>query len=1149
MKIFSLSDSKLSRINTESYEKVSPLCLSGGELFRFVNDGKNPYVIFYNNVSKTLYKFDVNQQKIVKSFYHKYFLDVTAIDVDIATGNIYLLQPYGLIFSPNDTMESSSSLLSDDVVGELPNMVLGGGIFRLDSCLTSVQNVVPRSSTNILRMKYPKDLLIDSVGRRLVVADTGNNRVLVINLNNYLLVRELRFEKLLLPSSLGMGPEDDLFVLHYDKESLSQKLSWFKNLTRLCVFDSQGTLGLSNHFYGDESRSGNLLVLDDDKAYEAYPTGTKQQWGNTDIATPNSIVTSWASGSCVIKYETGTVDKYYKDKTYFGKTNYASKAFAVNPKLAVNHLNDEFLSVVYKKSKSRFAIRNLSICEANVTTDEELAPLFQSPLSCSSSLISGYIYVLADNGQTLLKIDSDSGTLVRQKTLLPHSFDFVSVTPREEKIWLVSSKDKQIGYIDRNLNSVHIVGSFPSAIAAVSYDFWDENLLWIVSGKKLYRYSADTLTYTQLAVGSQTLRGISLGLYGYHWAFDKSKIYRVNGSGTSVLGAQSGFRDIKDIACQNWIKDLFDMGYLPSHGQIKYDPVRSNLAWAHDNTLHISNVKQRKGLEVSDFPLAGVFSSSSQSVTGSESSTTEPSSSSGCVCTSWIFDYDGPHEDFVDIDSMSVDGITPYNSNHCNLYVTYTSSGQIGTSQTTTLIYARVQVYSDSQYAQLVADSGLIQQQDTASAFLRDFTLYPANNSGLSGTISFDVSSFGYWTPTYPYNGTGYYTQATTYFTATCSPYGLFSTSSSESSKTAISLSSQTSSGLSTQSSVSSISSSSISSSSTSSQSSLSSQTSSETSTSVSSTSSLSTSSESSSSSSTERFTTSSSSTVRLSTTSSVSSVSSGSSSSSSTAIEFYMLPVTASFSNYDAIGQSYSPLYSSTTGETYAAKRGSYAANTEQRYGYLPDNPAVRVEYWDSSYSFRLEHHAHTSGSIFVNFGDSGNLHLRDDAFVNILWPEDLRSIAYDYPYWGIKKLTLTCHKSDGSSVGQFWLPIDEGEVAYRHRVEQANGYSVFEGPGRMHNGEKWIGRNRNLSLVYRFNELPLHSHISIEASIHFRGMWLGTGTQTEWVYNEGTSGQYLVVKNPYQAGYVAPPPPAYAKEVTRQLLSGPHCFWIGIG
>jgi len=932
MNIFQITDNGVNKTTViDGDVSTTKISNSSGNLSLLVEDGKNPYIVFLDSETRTLYKLDANTEDVLQSFYYKYFIDVKSIQVDYATGDIYLLQTYQIINNPNmDDIDESTSSVMPSPYREPEETTLGGGLLKIDSTFSVVQGVNITNNLGNVYLRFPQDFKIDSVGRRLIIANTGSHQVLDVNLNNYVVNKVVRNENMILPSSISVSQLGDIFVVYYDKTSFKQVTSSFSSGNLTASFYTNNDIGLSNYFYGEESDDSTLLVLDKTSAYEVDPSsGTKETWHTITKTGVNSIATSWTSGSTAIKYDDGTIEKFYKYRNLFGDERHINKTGYTNPKLIANHLEDAFFSIYYNSTKRKFSVKKIYIIEPDKEVNYDLNVYFSNPVCGDSCFLNGTLYLLVDKGQKIIKVNPNYKNIVKEKSL-DSVVNLISVCPKEEKIWLANKTSKSFGYIDKNLNEFRAVDFLPDEISSIQYDMWDEDYVWLTSKNVIYRYKTSDNTFKSLTIGTEGLIKIVPTTGSFVWAFDKKNVYRINNTCELLVGSTVGFTDAKDISCINFTKNMYANGYLPQSNHIKYDDGKNRLAWLYKDELYLVDTKYKTGVSINNFLI-----NESTSYSGDESTQSSESISS---------------------------------------------------------------------------------------------------QSSLSSTSSAPVSSLN------------------------------------------------------------------------------------------------------SSSVSTEILTSSLSSTIVKSTSSSLSSSSTESSSSSSTGIEFYIVPEDISFSNYGAIGQT----YGGNGTDICLSQTGPYAINTEKRYGYLAENPNIRLRYWDSSYLFKVENQPHGSGTIFVNFKDSGNLHLKDPNFVNIMIDDEMREIAYDYPCWGIRRLWVNCYKSNDDYAGGIWLPINPSEISYRWDVTYLDSENyLIEGDGETYDGRAWIGRNRNVSITYKLNGLPEHSYISIYADMHLRGNWLGVAEQTIWTYKDGST----EIVNPYTEGYGVPSGVIESKQA---LSMGRHCLTI---
>lgn len=585
--------------------------LPSGSFIEMIN-GERPHAVYFNQENKTVYKYDIGEKKLARSFSSNFLRDIQNIAIDQFTGNIYLLSSYSLLFN---TEEEQGLLSEDDLVG-------GGGLFMLEAGFSNLLYVsITNSSGKNVYLKYPRDMRMDNARRNLVIADTGNHRGLVIDINDDLVVSELKDTSMRMPCGISFNKDSgDIFILGHNTKTLNQGVFWFKDGLSTCEFESNDKLGTSGYFEG-EDRNG--IVIANSNKYILLDNSTASIWSSEVTNGTEAISIDPIMGSVVVQKESGQELCFNSDGNYFGSLTIKRKTGQPVLRPIASTVSGYHYAYSFVPSSSSYRLSEIDGRSEIGLRKRLLNTDLLSPVDGTSGLYTSNFYILTDGGNSVVKYDVVKDEIVNTATM-GDSYDLISASPSEERIWIAKSGSANIVSIDKNLNEdYNIEFKYDNIIQIVSDNIY-EDIVWVCTPYRVSRYDiVNNNTSSVELSASGNLLGIARSSSTY--AFDSSKIYKINEGGYDLELEIDGFSGMKAIGAFNNLKNTsFGNQALPSANLISVDNIFGKIAWGSSRAsdIYIGQLSTKTTIAINDLVFDVIDSCESSSSLSSESEST-----------------------------------------------------------------------------------------------------------------------------------------------------------------------------------------------------------------------------------------------------------------------------------------------------------------------------------------------------------------------------------------------------------------------------------------------------------------------------------------------------------------------------------------------
>ena len=176
-------------------------------------DARSPYMWYFDETSGKVWAVDIYDSRIISGRTITGVYKPRAIQADSLTGSVYVLQPYSYIVP---VIESSSSETSPANYS---------AIFVCDKTTASKRELALYLDKATEPIFLAMDMKIDAARRRLWIADTGNNRVLRVDLDSQQIRRIYSPDGMTCPSTLTFDvTTGNAFVRAYDRPNGNEKI-------------------------------------------------------------------------------------------------------------------------------------------------------------------------------------------------------------------------------------------------------------------------------------------------------------------------------------------------------------------------------------------------------------------------------------------------------------------------------------------------------------------------------------------------------------------------------------------------------------------------------------------------------------------------------------------------------------------------------------------------------------------------------------------------------------------------------------------------------------------------------------------------------------------------------------------------------------
>jgi len=517
---------------------------------------------------------------------------IAAIQFDPLTGDLYVL-------------ESMSPSGQNSVVAPAqpePEGYLWGGrlaVLRVDSAALETIDL----GSNLL---FPRDMKFDAARRVLWITDTAHHRLLRLPLST-LLVTEVVDDAFLLPTALDIDPvSGDVWVRAaatspVDLTDWGWRRRW--SLTEVImrvsadgiVVDTRAShLPFGMREFTSHRNSGTLLVMDSALGVrQLTPDNTLQPVLDTAGTTPTGIAVDPVYGSVLAQL----------DGSYIGLSNALAPLDAFE---SVDGGRRAFTCdfgcrhAVWQSQSDGFHIVRKLLRNVGDTETEEISPLaFANPVAAACSAPDQCVYVLCDNGYTLVKTDPSISTILATQTfpewnwnellgwhLVQNYRNIVRVAWQDNRVYVAKRGEMAIDYFDLALTNPNYVGENSTTmplgepLADFCIDPQDQRYAWVLSTTNhLGRGSIPGGSgYVQIP-GDEALGVVADSATGGAWVHSRTSVHRVT-AGLTLEFSNTTFQNIVGTAAFSYTSEADPAPQpLPATGSIRYDYLRQNVWW------------------------------------------------------------------------------------------------------------------------------------------------------------------------------------------------------------------------------------------------------------------------------------------------------------------------------------------------------------------------------------------------------------------------------------------------------------------------------------------------------------------------------------------------------------------------------------------
>jgi hypothetical protein len=493
-------------------------------------------------------------------------VDPVSVQIDYLTGTIYAL--------------GMSSFAA-----ETGQNYWGGSLYRQrkdETSTSSISIVMSGSKVNLFR---PQDMKLDPARKKIWIADTGNHRLLSIDIGSYNVLASFEFKDLVFCHGISVNNSTGVVASRwFDADSLEERIVLIDNDEAVASYSSFSDFpwGSLSAEYG----SGDLLVVDSKGrnagVYRISASGIKTKEVTSHPKVPIAISEEPIYGTVAVLHADGTISSYSNEMKYIGDIKQQpdpSRLFS--PCMyGICHLSGNYKSSSKTHSPALFRVVPGSAYTVSKTIS------FQGVVAAVNAFRDMRTTLLTRLGKTMVTISKNGESID-----LSSSFDDY---PRNLISQDISNGDLIIGRtgeakIER-YTSEHVKVSellLSSPVISIESKHAGNGSAWVVLENKII--TGVMLSETSQVITSMVaiddlkeIRSVKHDFVtGGAWANSNTAIYKISSDGLSVLFEKSGFGDVISIAPQNYLSDLYDGRnvHMPLSKSMSFDAIRNQLWW------------------------------------------------------------------------------------------------------------------------------------------------------------------------------------------------------------------------------------------------------------------------------------------------------------------------------------------------------------------------------------------------------------------------------------------------------------------------------------------------------------------------------------------------------------------------------------------
>lgn len=527
--------------------------------------------------------------------------NICSIQIDYLSGDVYILN--NSVVTPNGSN------------------FWGGKLYRQKKSETT-----PSVLSIGLNLFRPQDMKIDPPRRRLWIADTGNHRLISVNIDTLKTNAIYEFENLIACCGIAINQTTGALVSRWFDTSTLQE-----NIVFIDDEDVRSFSSFSDFPWGDftsESNNGDLLLITAKSkkgVYRIKADGSRTTLDEpSENRTPVSISEDPIYGTISVLYADGTLTSYSNNMEYLGQINYPSdsKKILFPSSYGLSHWIGN-----YRSSIKAHAPINLRIEPYVKNAIRKTLPLKDLVTGVCDSADMRPVF-LRKEGQLLITLSRD-GSTIQKSTLLTSKHNLIAQDPVNGDI-IIALKGAKI--VERYTRDHIKINEYEMSDKIVSIDSKKsgDGLVWVLLEDRMSHLvvisTVSQIISSVFLPGTTTLKFIKGDMAsGGAWASSIDRVYKISASGTYIEFTKSGFSEIVGIAPQNYLSKLYNSNIsFTSQKSMSYDGIRNQAWWVSNPSkklIGMVNFNTDSGgtLKVYD----RLFSSSSVSSKSSSSLSTE----------------------------------------------------------------------------------------------------------------------------------------------------------------------------------------------------------------------------------------------------------------------------------------------------------------------------------------------------------------------------------------------------------------------------------------------------------------------------------------------------------------------------------------------
>lgn len=535
-----------------------------------------------------------------------------SIQVDYLSGDIYVLS--------NSILTPKGNNFFGGILYRQKKAEVNPTILEIDTCFFA-----------------PQDMKIDPPRRLIWVADTGNHRLVSVNMNTFTVSKVYEFDDLLACCGIAINNATGAIISRWFNTDSLQEIVVFIKDDNILFFDSFSDFPWGG--FPSDSNSGDLLLITSKSnkgIYRIKADGSKVKLeASAGNKIPVTISQEPLCGTVSVLYADGSLTCYSNKMEYFGQINYPADSKKI---LFPCSYGASYWVGNYRDSISAY-----------VPTNSRIEPYVKREISKSiplKNLVKGICnsanmnpVFLRENGEFLTTISRDGG-VIQKNTSLSSKHNLICQDFVNGDIF-ISIKGGRI--IERyTKNHIKLAEyEMPEKIISIDSKNSGDGFLWVLSEDRSVSLAIVGTTSQIISVvylsGTTPLKNIKSDFVtGGSWVNSSDTVFKISTNGGSVSFIKSGFSEIADIAPINYLSKLYDSDVdFSSSKSMSYDGVRNQAWWLSNPSKRLVgminfNTNNIRVLEVCD----RLFSSSSSSLNSSSSSSFNSSSSSNSSLSS-----------------------------------------------------------------------------------------------------------------------------------------------------------------------------------------------------------------------------------------------------------------------------------------------------------------------------------------------------------------------------------------------------------------------------------------------------------------------------------------------------------------------------------